>query len=409
MDYVIESKDRREARWISSDKTLEEVKKENPGKIVTRHKKSFPYISTTFLLIALSLIVYSCLVKGKEKKIIKLWEFIETNKKVKADKLKTQFGIDDAFIHEALFAINRTGASYAYHADSDLIYEDKSTLEWHLVKKCDNCAGAIDQKVFIALDTEFFVCPYCSSHIQDPKFDAFREKQERKAEEVEEQRAVKQKAAVAEFFNVKPPQIFNPPADLDAFLQEVDISWSPLRGGGSSFTTKKMVPLSDQRIAFKTTIIPYLACLLGIFISVSVLAAGFRAEMGSEKFWAHIIFGLIVLIAVILVFRYMTTPIIFDLERGYFWKSRKMPHSDSEAINMKNAGRIEDIHALQIVDEYVRSNSSSGSRSYHSYELNVIMKDSSRINLFDHGGYNRAQQDAKVLAEKLNIPLLTRE
>ena len=68
--------------------------------------------------------------------------------------------------------------------------------------------------------------------------------------------------------------------------------------------------------------------------------------------------------------------------------------------------------ALQVIDEYVRSRSSSssgGGRSYHSYELNVIMKDSSRINLFDHGGRNRVHKDAKALAESLNVPLLTRD
>ena len=59
------------------------------------------------------------------------------------------------------------------------------------------------------------------------------------------------------------------------------------------------------------------------------------------------------------------------------------------------------VHALQIIREYVRGNKSS----YYSYELNLILKDGSRKNVVDHGSIKQLQKDAQTLGQFLGIPV----
>jgi hypothetical protein len=48
----------------------------------------------------------------------------------------------------------------------------------------------------------------------------------------------------------------------------------------------------------------------------------------------------------------------------------------------------------------------SGSKSsYTSYELNLVLEDSRRINLVDHGNRKKLIADAQIVAEFLGVPL----
>ena len=73
-------------------------------------------------------------------------------------------------------------------------------------------------------------------------------------------------------------------------------------------------------------------------------------------------------------------PIVFDLERGYFYKGwlKKNVLSDQRI----ECCELDDIHALQIIAEYL---SGEPIADFNSYELNIVKKDSTRINVVDHG------------------------
>jgi hypothetical protein len=48
----------------------------------------------------------------------------------------------------------------------------------------------------------------------------------------------------------------------------------------------------------------------------------------------------------------------------------------------------------------------SGSKnSYHSYELNLVLNDGSRINVVDHGNLERLRSDASTLSRFLDKPV----
>ena len=63
--------------------------------------------------------------------------------------------------------------------------------------------------------------------------------------------------------------------------------------------------------------------------------------------------------------------------------------------------RLEFIHALQIVAEFI----SGKNANYYSYELNLVLKNGNRINIIDHNNKGRIDREAKVLSEFLGVPV----
>ncbi len=62
---------------------------------------------------------------------------------------------------------------------------------------------------------------------------------------------------------------------------------------------------------------------------------------------------------------------------------------------------LDDVHSVQIISEYCRSDKSS----YYSYELNLVLNDGGRINVIDHGCIRTMREDFAALAKFLNKPV----
>lgn len=58
----------------------------------------------------------------------------------------------------------------------------------------------------------------------------------------------------------------------------------------------------------------------------------------------------------------------------------------------KNIIPLNQIHALQIISEWV-----PGKSSYTSYELNIVLKDATRINIVDHNNIKQIRLDAEKI------------
>ena len=63
--------------------------------------------------------------------------------------------------------------------------------------------------------------------------------------------------------------------------------------------------------------------------------------------------------------------------------------------------KLEDIHAIQLISEYISGEKSS----YYSYELNLVLKDAGRINVIDHGNDGVIINNAKILSRFLDVPV----
>lgn len=183
--------------------------------------------------------------------------------------------------------------------------------------------------------------------------------------------------------------------------------WTPTKGGGTNFRTHKFVLIDTQRAEFKATLGARL--FGGVFIAMGLFAAcafliGGMATTGKRfeiTLLIPIIFGLVFVAVGMLLLASTLKPIVFDKRSGYFWKGRRDPSQQFDAARLKNALPLAEIHALQIIREYVRGNKSS----YFSFELNIVRKDGTRMNVVDHGNLDKLRGDARELAAFLNVPI----
>ena len=182
--------------------------------------------------------------------------------------------------------------------------------------------------------------------------------------------------------------------------------WTPAKGGGASFTTRRLVQVHPDRPEFRPTLgarafyLVFLLVGLGVGIGVPV-HEGLTGTLTIGSLTFPLVFGLIFATAGGLMYYFGTKPIRFDKSSGYYWRGRKDPSLPLAGAAPKDSVRIEEIHALQILSEYC----SGGDSSYYSYELNLVLKDGSRMNVVDHGKYDRLLEDAEVLANFLDVPI----
>lgn len=200
--------------------------------------------------------------------------------------------------------------------------------------------------------------------------------------------------------NVFDPSSFNDPIAMQT-------KWTPAKGGGASFRTHKLVNINSYRMEFRVSagaVVFYLMFLLmGLSVMIIFSIANFSAN-DKPPFIAIIMplsVGLVFTIIGACMLYFGTAPIVFDKQKGFFWKGRKAPDEVFDKTTIKHFTELENIHALQLISEYCRGNKSS----YYSYELNLILKDGNRINVVDHGNQRKLKEDANTLSAFLEKPV----
>ena len=114
-----------------------------------------------------------------------------------------------------------------------------------------------------------------------------------------------------------------------------------------------------------------------------------------------ILFGLVFAGVGGAMYYFGTMPVVFDKVRGFYWKGHRPPYELADPAARKQATRLEQIHALQLLSEYCRGKNNS----YYSYELNLVLKDGRRLNVIDHGNLGKLRADAAALARFLGKPV----
>ena len=183
-------------------------------------------------------------------------------------------------------------------------------------------------------------------------------------------------------------------------------SWSPLKKGGASFGTHNLVSVSQRRMEFKPTIFAIIFYMIFTVLGFGLLSSGLYNEFQTSfEFESS---NITLLIAGTIFFVVGTTlgysgtkPIVFDREFGFYWKGRKKPNRDIEYSHPELFTPLNDIHALQILSEYIKGNKSS----YYSYELNLVFRDGSRANVIDHGNLEKIREDAYKVSQFINRPV----
>lgn len=203
------------------------------------------------------------------------------------------------------------------------------------------------------------------------------------------------------------PQVFEDPIALKT-------EWCPAKKGGANFCTHRLQTIDPHRQAFKPT--------LGVklfFLAFALLASGLvifslysliSGNVGEDRanVFVPLLMAVIFGIASIVLYHTLVKEKVFDKTAGWYWKGKQPDQNFDGTLEVSNpckrrAVKLEEIHALQILSEYVSG--SSNSSSYHSYELNLVLHDGSRINVLDHGQYSALAEDAYMLSEFLGVPV----
>jgi hypothetical protein len=192
------------------------------------------------------------------------------------------------------------------------------------------------------------------------------------------------------------------PVDPSGFGDDLALKteWTPASKGGANFRTHKLIQIDFSRVEFQASVGAKI--FYSIFLVMGLaLAAAFGLADRSEDTVIPVLFGLMFAAIGILLMYSGTTPIVFDKTQGYFWKGRKSPQDVVDFRTLKKAAPLDQIHALQLVAEYVRGNKTS----YYSYELNLVLEDARRITVIDHGNLPRIRDDTQKLSEFLGKPV----
>lgn len=180
---------------------------------------------------------------------------------------------------------------------------------------------------------------------------------------------------------------FDPSKFKDPIAKQTQ--WTPLKGGGSNFSTQKLHdPQNGHSIEFRASpgaIVFYLIFLL------SGLGLLYIFVFKQQEIMILVIGLIFTLIGGAMLY-YGLQKRVFDKQVSAYWRGNK---------SAANLVQLSQIHALQIISEYIKSKK----RHYYSYELNLILKDGSRVNVVDHGNREQLVADAEKLSKFLSKPV----
>ena len=191
---------------------------------------------------------------------------------------------------------------------------------------------------------------------------------------------------------------FDPSALNDEVAQRTQ--WDPAKQGGASFRTHRLKRVDSNRIELKASGGALLFYAVFLLVGLGIIV-GFTLGPGVRGNVLPIVFGVVFAAVGGGMLWAGSAPIVFDKRKEAYWKGRKSPYDVRHANELKEYAELDRIHALQIVSEYIRGNKSS----YHSYELNLVLDDGSRLNVVDHGNAAKLREDARVLSEFLEKPV----
>lgn len=185
--------------------------------------------------------------------------------------------------------------------------------------------------------------------------------------------------------------------------------WGPAKSGGASFGTHRFADAGPRRVEFRATRGARLfygafagmgALVIVIFPTAALSTVGLTWQTGPFLILPTVIGGIFVFAGGAMWY-HGAAPIVFDKQRGEYWKGRVAPEEAANRQQIKERVTLERIHALQLIREHVRGNKSS----YYSYELNLVLDDATRLNVVDHGKLEDLRVDAEALSRFLDKPL----
>ena len=182
------------------------------------------------------------------------------------------------------------------------------------------------------------------------------------------------------------------------------VDWGPLAVGGSTHKTRELTQVSPQCYELKLTSQGYALPVVFMFAGGVPLTLGSLIMSGgsiSETGLTLVAFGLLFSAVGYMLWRDITRPVVFDLERGRHWRG-----ADDEAHGADSVA-LSELHAIQLISEWVvqKGHRQRRSTNFTSYELNLVRVDGSRLNVMDHGDLRSVRATAERLSALLELPV----
>ena len=171
-------------------------------------------------------------------------------------------------------------------------------------------------------------------------------------------------------------QMPDPASFGDPLAQRIE--WGPLKQGGSNFRTHQLEETSPGRLEVKRSL-GYTA------FGVGFIAVGLPVAIG--LFPLGLLFGV--------PFVGVGVAVLWPRTKGFYGDAQQCRLGDRTIA-------FAEVHAVQVLEELV---SGGDSADYSSYELNLVLRDGERVNVADHGDYNRVRNDAGTIATMMRCPL----
>lgn len=206
-----------------------------------------------------------------------------------------------------------------------------------------------------------------------------------------------------------PARAQDPPVDPSRYRDPLAArtQWTPARTGGTTLRTHELVQPQQGQLAFvparMTKIISMAIGSAGVFglIGLGVVSTQFTGAM-VPLLWALGVLDMLLMAGFgYWFYRRWFSPCVFDQVRGQFWVGHTPPAVGAALPPEARAGRLSDIHAVQILRE--RCHSKQG--PFWSHELNLVLRDGRRIHVVDHADAAALRAEAQRLAAWLKCAL----
>lgn len=187
------------------------------------------------------------------------------------------------------------------------------------------------------------------------------------------------------------------------------ISWSPLRSGGTNFKVTELVQ-QGQRLMVQKTTGGLLFALAFLMPGILMLFVGTPYTLSNDEPEAAMTLSTLGMMfsfgGWLLLGSHRS--LIIDLEQGTYYRGKWQANLE----DYQTQGLLKNAAALQILAEQVSATTTthkSRLSRFYSYELNLVLNNTKRVNIMDHGNKAALEQDAYKLAHALGIPVLRYE
>jgi hypothetical protein len=191
------------------------------------------------------------------------------------------------------------------------------------------------------------------------------------------------------------------------------VGWNPCEIGGNNHTTSKLSQLNSKLLVYKPSFSTLLILLFLAFGAIFSLIGAFTV---SKIFWIGLMISSVFIFFLLYYFNSLGKKIYFDKMKNLIYKS-SMPNALKRQKTLTNYIKFDEVHAIQLLYENVENRKSHRRTNsgisvtfqlnpyFDSYELNLVLKNSHRINIVDHKNESVIYDDAKTLSKLLNVKI----